>query len=700
MQGENSNGLGNLPKKINPPSNGWLEKKAPDRVTDVIDASQTGQVVIARDDHSGALSGAPGSGDASCLPPEEPGDTATPENDVLDSKPVEPAPKDKKGRTKAKKEDKGKKKTEAKKVRRPRGEAKAPPCYAEAKEVPRTEKMNGKPVLYRKNAKTVLNMESDFLHKLLSTGPVLNLGDACGFGCVYCSTPSVARKFVHGTLAGKAHAEVVVRRPNALELLEEQLAKLSEEQKAYPHVVFASSLVDIAANTELMRESAEAFTMILKAAPAWGIRTLTKSTLSRGLVEAIPEAYHRRILWGISIGILDDAVARVIEVGTPSPTRRFASLHWLQDNGQRTYAMPCPALPMASPEEYRAYAEKCRDLYRYDRCEDVFAEPINGRDDNFSKTVEAAAKGGFPELAWQLGLVGGKTEEARRKWEDYARILFEEHARVIPPEKLRYLQYVERKVNVEYWKAQKDRGAVLLGRYGHDTKTEPVVKDTPIPVVEGTEEIRDLLETNRGIEVKLKRKAMTLMATWVPNVIKIGKFFSAQKDTLPHGQYLNWLTTNFKIDRKTAGNYVAVYTQRERVLEAIKCGTVPHLKAAYDLARKANRALKEPPKGENLSEEATDEQPNLLQTDSDLPEVEEVCNVVEESDKDADIAPTFEIVDAASPILVAEVPEEVMAEMLEVAKKHGCKIVHQIIREDGEIRLNDYFAKRLALRAD
>jgi len=116
-------------------------------------------------------------------------------------------------------------------------------------------KMNGKPVLYRENARTVLNMESDFLHKKLCTGPVLNLCDTCGFGCVYCSSPSVARKFVHKTLAGRAHADVVVRRPNALELLEKQLANLSEEEKNYPHVVFASSLVDIAANKELMSTS-------------------------------------------------------------------------------------------------------------------------------------------------------------------------------------------------------------------------------------------------------------------------------------------------------------------------------------------------------------------------------------------------------------------------------------------------------------
>ena len=546
------------------------------------------------------------------------------------------------------------------------------------------EKMNGKPVFYRKNAKTVLNMKSDFSHKLLCTGPVLNLGDACGFGCVYCSSPSVARKFVHETLDGKDHAEVVVRRPNALELLEKQLAKLSDEEKRHPHIVFSSSLVDIAANKELMRESAQAFTMILKAIPSWGIRTLTKSTLSCGLVEAIPEEYHQRILWGISIGILDDTVAKVIEVGTPSPTLRFKSLHWLQDNGQRTYAMPCPSLPMALGEEYREYAEKCRDLFRYGHCEDVFAEVINGRDDNFGKTVETAAKGGLAHLAWQLGLVGGKTEEARKNWEAYAQATFEAHARVAGPEKLRFLQYVQRKTTVDYWNVQKVRGAVLLGRYGHKAEMKPVATATVIPVVDGTEEIRLLLETNREIETKFKRKALTLLATWAPNVIKIGEFFSTQKRELAHGQYLNWLTTNFKIDRKTANNYVTIYIQRERVLEAIKCGTIPHLTAAYDLARKANRLLKEPTTGDNQ-----------LEVEQDDTEVEEST----ELNANEPVAEIEDAIIVASPVLVVEASEDMIAEMLDVAKKSDSKVEYQIIRDDGQIELNEYFAKRLMLNA-
>ena len=443
--------------------------------------------------------------------------------------------------------------------------------------------------------------------------------------------------------------------------------------------------------------------MILKAIPNWSIRTLTKSTLSRNLVEAIPEEFHQRILWGISIGILDDAVARVIEVGTPSPTMRFASLHWLQDNEQRTYAMPCPSLPLASEEEYRDYAEKCRDLYRYDQCEDVFAEVINGRDDNFSKTVESLAKGGFTDLSWRLGLVGGKTEEARNNWEAYARATFEAHAKVVGPEKLRVLQYVTRKADVEYWTAQKARGAVLLGRYGHKKEKaaaeREVGKTVVIPVVEGTVEIRDLIETNRGIEAKFKRKALTLLATWAPNVIKVGEFFSTQKEKLPHGQYLNWLTTNFKIDRKTASNYVAVYAQRERVLEAIKCGTVPHLKGAYQLAHKANRLLKLPATTDAQPETATvtPVQPQLLLMEKNPPYDDLEVEIVDPTEAEA---PAFDIVmDVEPPVLVLSASEDVLAELLEVAKQHEGKVRHQIIREDGQVKLNEYFAKRLALMA-
>ena len=46
-------------------------------------------------------------------------------------------------------------------------------------------------------------------------------------------------------------------------------------------------------------------------------------------------------------------------------------------------------------------------------------------------------------------------------WEQYARGTFLAHAKIMPPQKLRFLQYVRRSQE-GWWEAQKEKGAVLL----------------------------------------------------------------------------------------------------------------------------------------------------------------------------------------------------------------------------------------------
>lgn len=43
-----------------------------------------------------------------------------------------------------------------------------------------------KKLVFERQAKTVLSDSQDFAHKLLCTGPTLNLGDACVYSCQYC----------------------------------------------------------------------------------------------------------------------------------------------------------------------------------------------------------------------------------------------------------------------------------------------------------------------------------------------------------------------------------------------------------------------------------------------------------------------------------------------------------------------------------
>src|SRR5271155_720062 len=93
---------------------------------------------------------------------------------------------------------------------------------------PSPETMNGKEVLHR-DAKTVLSFGSSFQEKLLCDGITLNPGDACAFCCAYCYVPPQVFKFIHSTLEGRLHVDVVVRRRNAITLLVNQLLNAKGE---------------------------------------------------------------------------------------------------------------------------------------------------------------------------------------------------------------------------------------------------------------------------------------------------------------------------------------------------------------------------------------------------------------------------------------------------------------------------------------
>jgi hypothetical protein len=49
-------------------------------------------------------------------------------------------------------------------------------------------------------------------------------------------------------------------------------------------------------------------------------------------------------------------------------------------------------------------------------------------------------------------------------WEEYARATFLALSKVVPPDKLRFLQYVQEGQSA-WWKKQAHNGAVLLGKH-------------------------------------------------------------------------------------------------------------------------------------------------------------------------------------------------------------------------------------------
>ncbi len=323
--------------------------------------------------------------------------------------------------------------------------------------------MNKKPV-FTVPAKTVINFASEFEEKGLCDGPTFSTGSACAYSCSFCYVETQMNRNPHlepVRKAGMAFEDVVVRREKALELIRQQLTGKDGTPKYKDpkdrRVIYSSPLVDVAANMVLVKETVEVCKVILELTN-WQIRLLSKSNLLPKVACEIPEPWKDRMIYGVSTGTLDDRLARAFEQGTPNVSKRIESLHWLQDNGYRTYGMICPSLPQ---DDYEKFARQMAAAIRVDRCEHVWAEVINLRGRSFKRTVEALERAGFSREAEQLTSVSGSGK--KEAWEAYARATFEAHAKVIPAHKLRFLQYVTPDTR-QWWSERKDQGAVVLGK--------------------------------------------------------------------------------------------------------------------------------------------------------------------------------------------------------------------------------------------
>ncbi len=283
--------------------------------------------------------------------------------------------------------------------------------------------MDGKPV-YEIVVREVMNFARGFAEKELCDGITFSLGSACVSSCTFCYVEGMVRK--HPAVvalrkeldaAGLRFQDVVIVRLNALDIIREQLT-IRRPRRVRPEearVVYPSPLVDCATNIPLAIQTVDACKVILSLTN-WHICLLSKSNL----LPMSLERYRDRLIFGVSTGTLNDGLAASFERGTALVSKRLESLHWLQDNGFRTFGMLCPSLPH---DDYNAYAKQMAEAIRVERCEHVWAEVMNVRGHGLPETVEALRAAGYDTKqidspAFVIGLIGwrGRLMPGPRSW--------------------------------------------------------------------------------------------------------------------------------------------------------------------------------------------------------------------------------------------------------------------------------------------
>ena len=267
-----------------------------------------------------------------------------------------------------------------------------------------------------------------FAKKQLSTYK-LDIMALCGFGCRYCSSNAGnflrinRRPFADETerqlgqrLLPAEEPSLTFEWPDVIGNLERQLKRRQRTWGRGETLVFSMLTDGFSPRLVKAGTTRRILEMVLERT-SFRIRVLTKNAVVGSPRWLTFFKKHRdRFVVGLSIGTLNEAWARRIEVGTSRPSARLRSLRKLQEAGVPTYGMLCPIFPDVMEEDS---LERLVDSVSPHLVEHIWAEPFNDRL-NWA-TVRAGYDEGTPGYCWFTETYEhGKTSN----WSSYATTLY------------------------------------------------------------------------------------------------------------------------------------------------------------------------------------------------------------------------------------------------------------------------------------
>lgn len=278
------------------------------------------------------------------------------------------------------------------------------------------------------STKTILKPCEGFAKKDLSHWKVDLLG-LCGFGCRYCSSNmGNYLRINQKRFADLTEYQLGIRTlpsddpslmfvyQDVIEVLERDLHRKSRSWGEGKTLMF-SMLTDGFSPWLVGNGITKAALELLLDRTSFRIRVLTKNAVvgSDSWIEFF-QKHHDRFVVGLSCGTVDDDWANRIEVGASSPSARLAALRSLQDAGVSTYGMMCPIFPDVLGE---GKLNALIDAIRPDKCEHVWAEPYNDRQN--WEVVRDGYVPGSPGWDWMTRCF---EENEPGAWSEYATKLY------------------------------------------------------------------------------------------------------------------------------------------------------------------------------------------------------------------------------------------------------------------------------------
>jgi len=243
----------------------------------------------------------------------------------------------------------------------------------------------------------------------------VNIGNICAFGCTYCYTPSVTskQKIIRDIITqGYNIDEISCYRhmDNVLECVAWDLKKIHPDDH---RTVFFCTTCDPCATKEHADTTIKAIRLIMERSKLQ-VRLLSKSVNIIHIAQDLA-VYRDRITYSLSTGTASPDISRAIEERASNITERIQALHWLQDNGFRTYGMICPVLPSEGDNVIQLL-----DQVRPELCENVWVEAVNVRGKSLVQTYKKLIDADLMDHAEELKRVMNN----KAAWIEYSKRLF------------------------------------------------------------------------------------------------------------------------------------------------------------------------------------------------------------------------------------------------------------------------------------
>lgn len=166
----------------------------------------------------------------------------------------------------------------------------------------------------------------------------MNLYKGCSFGCIFCDSRSEAYHI--------NNFDIIRTKENALEILEQELAS-----KQYKGVVSFGTLSDPYNEEEKTYEITRGALLLIRKY-GFGVSIDTKSDLIIRDIDILKEIQeNNNVIIKVSITTPDDRLAKILEPNVITPSRRYALVKTLRENGIYAGVLLMPILPFITDNE-------------------------------------------------------------------------------------------------------------------------------------------------------------------------------------------------------------------------------------------------------------------------------------------------------------------------------------------------------------